>query len=234
MSKIAGRDVILYIVTNASPETLEAIGCSRTCTLTTNAVTAGVSTIGSGIYSEFKALSINWTVSVDGLATFGDNMTIKTLRDYQLTLQPLFIMFKESTADTEQEYFGYAIITSITSTGNYNDVETYSVQMQGTGSIGNLYGNYPGNFHTAAVHSDTPGAGQTTIDLAWTAAYPTPDSYTIRVVNDTTSTTTFITGITGTTQSIVLISADSYSFNIKSIYFGGSAESDYSPTVSFN
>ncbi len=234
MSKIAGKDVILYIVTSASPEVLTPIGCSRTCTLTTNAVTGGVSTNNSGIYSEFKALSINWTVSVDGLATFGENMDIKTLRAYQFALQPILINFKESNVNTSVEYFGYAIITSVTATGNYNDVETYSVQMQGTGSIGNIYGNYPGSFHTAAIHSDTPIVGETTIDLAWTAAYPPPDSYTIRVVDDTTSTTTFITGITGTTQSIILISADSYSFNIKSIYFGGSAESDYSPTVTFN
>ncbi len=135
MSKIAGRDVILYIVTSASPETLEAIGCSRTCTLTTNAVTAGVSTIGSGIYSEFKAMSINWTVSVDGLATFDENMSIFTLRGYQFALTPILIDFKESTADEEVDYRGYAVITSVVSIGSYNDVETYSVQMQGTGEL---------------------------------------------------------------------------------------------------
>jgi predicted secreted protein len=131
MSKIAGKDVILYIVVSASPEVLQAIGCSRTCVLTTNAVTAGVSTVGSGIYSEFKALSINWTASIDGLATFGENMTLAALRAYQFALQPVAIVYTEGSTD----YTGYGIITSVVSTGNYNDVENYSVQIQGTGEL---------------------------------------------------------------------------------------------------
>jgi predicted secreted protein len=132
MSKIAGKDVLLFIAISASPEVLQGIGCSRTCTLTTNTVTAGVSTLGSGIYSEFKALSINWTVSVDGLATFGENMDMATLREYQFALQPVVIVFTDSTA---AQYRGYGIITSAVNTGNYNDVETYSVQIQGTGEL---------------------------------------------------------------------------------------------------
>ena len=132
MSKIPGNTVFLYLAISASPEVLQIIGCSRTCTLTTNAVTAGVSTVGSGIYSEFKALSINWTMNVDGLATEGENMDLATLRGYQFALQPILAVFAEGTS---QESRGYGIITSVANTGSYNDVETYSMQLQGTGEL---------------------------------------------------------------------------------------------------
>lgn len=235
MSKISGKDVIVYLRTQASPEILKPICCSRSCTLNTQSATAGISTIGSGIWSEFKGLSMNWNMSVDGLATFGQNADIQTLRNLQFALTPVFLTFSEYAGGLAVDYAGNAIITSVQSTGSYADVETYSVQFQGTGElvITNACGNYPLLFQIIDVHPNTPIAGETTLDLVWDSANPVPLTYTVKIFDITSNTTTFVTGIIeiGHTVSIVVNSSHSYALSIQSVY--DQCSSSFSPVINW-
>lgn len=234
MSKILGKNVTLSILIAGSPSELKVIGCGRTCTLITNVQTAGKSTTGSGTWQEFKAIVNSWSVTADGIATVDENLSIADLRALQFTLTPVVISFKEVIGATTIYYSGYALIVNVQTAGNYNDVETYNVQLQGTGELiqgtGDIYGNYPNLFYLASVAPDTPIPGQTTLGFTWSAANPAADSYTIRIHNYTTNTTTFDTGIVTTGHSIVVDSASNYSFAVKSVYIG-LGSSIYSPSI---
>lgn len=135
MAKILGKNVTLLIVTGESPEVVEMIGCSRTCELTTTVDILPASTLGSGLWKEFKAISNSWSGRVDGLTTVNENLTIATLRTMQALLQPVVISFEEVVGALVIDYRGAAIIVSVQTSGNYADAETYNVQLQGTGEL---------------------------------------------------------------------------------------------------
>lgn len=187
MSKILGKNVTLSIVIDASPQEIELIGCARECTLITTMNTAPKSTVGSGKYQEFTGLSIGWNVSVTGLATVGENMDMQTLTGMQFSLLPVIISFKETTATGDIYYSGYALITSIQRTGNYNDAESYTVQLLGTGELlidsVAVYGNYPTNITAVLVSGPL-------LLITWTdVPYPVPSSYTVRITDINLNTT---------------------------------------------
>lgn len=235
MSKILGKNVLVYFLLPESPPQFQPAGCSRNCVLTTNTVIAPVSTVGSGIWSEFKGLSMNWTISIDGLATFDENLGLVELRAKQFSLQTVYVTFQEYINSSRQiNYSGYAVIQSVASTGSYTDVETYSIQLQGTGQLyvadGIIYGNPPTGFEITAVHPNTPGPGEVTLDFAWIEAVPPPENYRLEALDTTID---FLSGWdgSGTTTSLQLNDAHSYEFRIKSAYFSYQAFSEYSPTV---
>lgn len=177
------------MVTQASPEERTVIACARTCTLLTNVVTAPISTIGSGKFSEYKALSINWSISSDGICTIDENMDLGTLRALQFQLTPIYIYFEEAATESTIVYYGQAIITNVQTSGAYNDVENYSIQLQGTGELINS-----ASLRIIMIQPDTPSDGQTTLTFDFDQ-YPNATAYTIRIrditagtlINDTAS-----------------------------------------------
>jgi predicted secreted protein len=215
MSKILGKDVTLSIVVNASPQEIILIGCARTATLITNTVTAPKSTVGSGIWQEFTALSMNWSASVNGLATVGENMDMQTLRSMQFTLQPVIVSFKEATVTGDIYYSGFAIIQSIQTSGNYADAETYDVQLQGTGELifeQAVYGTYPTDITAVLI------AGPQLL-ISWNApAFPVPDSYTVRVIDSDLNTTTYYPGIVTGSTTVPIDPDHNYRIAVQSNY----------------
>ncbi len=133
MSLVLGKDVILYVNNN---NTFTPIACSRNCVFTTVTDTAGKSTIGSGIWREFKPIANSGTLHADGIVSFDNNLPVSTIRAYQFNWTEL--QFQFHVADEGGEgvlYQGTLIITQVTETGNYNDVATYSVDAIVSGAI---------------------------------------------------------------------------------------------------
>lgn len=91
--------------------------------------------------------------------------------------------------------------------------------------------NFPINFRITAVHINTPSPGFTTLDFAWDAASPVPDSYTISIFDNEQQTTSYVTEIIGLTQSIQVVADDSFKFAIRSNYAAG--QSDFSPEINY-
>lgn len=180
MGKILGKDFILYAVLDWSPEQRIPIGCARSVTLTTTTQIAPISTVGSGIWQEFKGLSLSWNVSTDGLCTFDVNMSIPTLRMYQFGLTPMYFELVATSGTTQVTYSGYAIIQNVDETGSYSDVMNYSVQLQGTGELYNS-----GDFRIINVAPDDPDPGTTTLTFTF-SQLSGASAYTIRVRDITT------------------------------------------------
>lgn len=239
MSKILGLDVIVKVMVSASPVEFEPIGCARNCTLTSNANIAGKSTIGSGIYQEFIGLSINWDVSVDGLATFNENTSLLTLRQLQAALQPVVISFTETVGDSSVEYTGNALITSVVASGNYADAETFDVQFQGTGELaadtGTIFGNPPTGLEITSFTIGIPEVGDTELIVEWNVAFPVPaGGYRIKIHNVLSDEDTYQDVPVGESVDVVVNdSSPTWELSIKSVYIAGLLESEYSPTITY-
>lgn len=232
--KILGKNVNVFILMDDSPTTFVPFGCARTCVFTSNTVIAGVSTIGSGTFSEYKALSTNWNVSVSGLCTFDENAEIPDVRVLQKSLVQVYISFVQTAGSRTAYYSGYGILENITETGSYTDVETYDIQIQGSGEYAidetAVYGNAPDDFSINTENPDTPSAGLTTLTFIWDEASPLPGSYTVEATNTSDGAVTLYDGIVDNDGwNFVAYTDNNYTFRIRSDY-GGFAHSEWSAT----
>ncbi len=132
MSFILGKNVILYILTSASPVEYTVIGCARNTKITLNVETADKTTIGSGTFREYKPLSSSWTGSVDGLSA-DQNISIRNLLAYAEDLTILTIQF--DLGDGGNPLTGEILLTNVEAGANYNDAATFNVTFQGTGQL---------------------------------------------------------------------------------------------------
>lgn len=227
MSFIQGIDVVLYVLTSASPEEFTVIGCARTVKITQNTDTAEKTTIGSGTNKEFKPLINSWTGTVDGLSST-ENLTLRQLLQYQKNLTVLTISF--DLGDGGLPITGNVIITSVEAGGNYNDAATFNLSFQGTGNL-SLVGLYPEDFRIVLVQPDYPSAGLTTITFDFNEPSPPGTAYTIRDIVISTGVQGFNTG-GGPPRSIVITTANiPYSFAIRTETPDG--PSDYSPEITY-
>lgn len=221
----------------------KVLSCWRSSTLQITADAIGKSTKGSGNFKEFEGSALSWQVSGEGLLYQDADFDIHDAYDLMKTLANVFVVFTVTAYDdagvfaSVVYYYGAAIITGITETGNVNDNASFNVSLQGTGELYRddeiLYGIAPYNLQVTHVSVDDPTAGQSTLTLIWFQGDPIPTSYTLKVVDNTTVTTTEITGITDFDGYLFVIdSTHNYTFSVKSIYYG-IGESNYSSSINY-
>ena len=134
MSLVYGGEVILGV--DSGDGQYKVIGCGRTKNLSTQTATAGKSTKGSGQWEENKAISKSWMATVTGLCSYDTNLDIGTLRNLQFLMAPIgFQFFSKDKNNLGQIYSGQAIIVKVDETGTYNDLDTFSVELKGTGEL---------------------------------------------------------------------------------------------------
>ncbi len=156
MSKVLGKDVVLFVRNN---NTYDTIACGRQCSFTSNVEIAGKSTIGSGLFREYKALVNSASISADGIVSFDDNMAVSSLRSFQMNFTELLFQFRVVDEGGEGViYAGTLLITSITETGSYNDMATYSIQAVVTGqwTITSTVGNPDVIYFNTQDNGDNP------------------------------------------------------------------------------
>ena len=223
MSKILGKDVTISVYTGTDPQyvvpgTLAVIACGRACALITIVQVAGKSTTGSGTWAEYKALVNGWEVTSDGICTVGENIGLQTLRQLQSSLTPVVVSFKEEAGGTIIYHSGEAIITNIQTSKNYNDLEIFSIRLQGTGQLftDGVFGLPPPGVYVWHYFTDVPSPGFTTLDIRWEAAQYPEDSFTLRTISGAGAS--YNTGITSLAfVGLVITTANTYTFSVKSV-----------------
>jgi hypothetical protein len=201
--------------------------------------TIGKSTIDSGNFREYEAVSIGWTGSAEGQVHVDSGVfTVHDIFDLQKTLAPVFLVWEvDAGAAGTVYYYMSAIITILTQVYNVNDIASFNAEFQGTGEMGRdteapIYGNYPELFQISEVSPDTPGPGEVTIDFVWNAADPEPEGYRIDIYDVTADNLYLLDGGGGTnTLQTSLDDTHSYTFKIRSAYFAYTAFSEYSPVI---
>lgn len=139
MGFIRGENVILFAYDDGQ---WKPIICARNCSLTTNAETIETSITGSGVWRTFEYTGLTWSANLDG-AIFLDGtneLTASDLRAFQFGRQKLLIRYQRTdTAGNVYTEEGNAIITSISDSGEYTNLNTYSLDLVGTGPLTIVY-----------------------------------------------------------------------------------------------
>jgi hypothetical protein len=116
--------------------------CARSCSFTIETDTIETSIKGSGKYRTFVPRSNASTGSLEGLTQLGaaNNLSIADLITLQLSHE-ILLMRWEDVADNGQIFTKQLemFITNTTQTASFDNVATFSVSLQGTGSIELVY-----------------------------------------------------------------------------------------------
>lgn len=176
MSLVKGENFVLWFLDGGI---YKPSACARSGNISVTTETLETSVTGSGNWRTNEGAVHSFTVGFEGLQAFGvaDSLSIAELQAKQFAMEKIYCRYI-ATAENGDLYRMefYAIITGSTLTGSFDGVATFSVNMQGTGSINQIYDPPPPNSGEVYRY---PAAGST--------APATPGAYT------------WATGITGKT-----------------------------------
>ena len=131
MKKVIGTNI--KCLTKDPNGTFKHIAFARSAIISMSRDMKEIASSTSGIYKEYRPLRIQWSASIDGL-----------LSDEQAKLYSLFetgkaldISWQDGNQNTPINFFyrGKAYIKSLVLTGNIHEMATFSVELQGTGTL---------------------------------------------------------------------------------------------------
>lgn len=142
---ISGSNLVLG-VDLAGGSSYTAVGGSSSCTLNVNQETIDISSKDSQGNKEFMNGARSWTIDCEAFFTDGDTTSADVpVRDgdsasgWYPSLEAgtkIRCQFSTTTGQTgASKYIGYGYITSISVAGSVGEWSTYSVSIQGTGSL---------------------------------------------------------------------------------------------------
>jgi predicted secreted protein len=138
MSLVKGENFIFYIFNT----TWKMYVCARSGNMSINTDTIETTAPGNGNYKTFKPTVHSFTASIDGVISLNvtGSLTLPELQALQLAKTKLLCRFTQTSQDgdvyTKECYF---YITNSTDTGSFDGVATFSLSLQGTGGITQIY-----------------------------------------------------------------------------------------------
>ena len=172
MSKlVAGENFIFHIYNGG---VWKPYYCARSGNISVNTETIETSTTGAGVWRTYETTANSFSGQIDGVMSVDTTTSIQwsELRTLQFAQTKLLCRFTATSGAgdlyIEEAYF---IITNSVATGSFDGVATFSVSLQGTGAITQIYTpptpnptgtvyRYPAAGATAPV---TPGESVVTI-----------------------------------------------------------------------
>lgn len=133
MAKLRGVDLVIMV--NTGDETTpvwSVVGGQRSATISETVETLDATTKDSdpGTY-DYEYGLYTWTISCEGIY-IPDDASYQLLKTAMRGRQKVKVRIQEAGTATEE---GYAILTSRELEAPYEDMATYSVEMQGTGQL---------------------------------------------------------------------------------------------------
>lgn len=172
MSKlVAGENFIFHIYNGG---VWKPYYCARSGNISVNTETIETSTTGAGVWRTYETTANSFSGQIDGVMSVDTTTSIQwsELRTLQFAQTKLLCRFT-ATSGAGDPYIeeAYFIITNSVATGSFDGVATFSVSLQGTGAITQVYTpptpnptgtvyRYPAAGATAPV---TPGESVVTI-----------------------------------------------------------------------
>jgi predicted secreted protein len=135
MGLVKGDNVILFIYDGGM---WKPVVCGTSCSFQTDAEDIETSITGSGAWRTYEYVALTWTCSFDGVILLDglNELSLQDLRSYQYSRQKVLIRYQRED-DSANVYTdeGYALITSISDTGDLDSMATFSVSLKGTGPL---------------------------------------------------------------------------------------------------
>jgi predicted secreted protein len=144
MGKVKGEDVLLTM-TNGSE--FVPIGCARTLTYDIQQDLIETSITNNGKFRTYTSGAVTWSATVEGFTYLEkgniDRMGIGELIDKLQYGEVFTLIWYEH--DIDNLYFsrrtGQVLIESINETASFDNMSVFTLNLKGTGSINNEYGD---------------------------------------------------------------------------------------------
>lgn len=135
MSYVLGKDVVLSFFDGSF---YKPAACALDCTMSTKTNFVETSVEGAGNFKTVEPTQDSWSVSANGLVSLEEvnQLDIAELRVKQFAHEVILMHFTR-TSVTGQIYedIGYVYIESVEDTGVYNGMNTFSINLIGTGVL---------------------------------------------------------------------------------------------------
>lgn len=137
MSLVTGENVIVEFYHNGN---WVPYACARSCTLSTITELIEVSVTGSGKYKHFTPTVNSFTGNIDGIVALNKPgfLTLFQLRQFQLAHVLQRVRFTRGAQDGVSFYVDTIdfFITNVTDTSSFDNVSTFTLELQGSGVLG--------------------------------------------------------------------------------------------------
>ena len=151
MGFVRGQNIILFIYDGGI---WKPVVCGRDCSFETSAEDIETSITGSGVWRTYEYAALTWTCSFDGVILLDglNQLSLQDVRAFQYGRQKVLIRYqREDDASNVYTDEGYGLITSISDSGNFEDLGLFSIQIKGTGPLTSVITPTPVD-PTAKVH----------------------------------------------------------------------------------
>ncbi len=156
MNLVKGKNVAVMFFED---DEWKLYACARACTLATTTDLIDVTVTGSGKYKSFEPTVNSFAGNIDGLVNLDDDgstLSLADLRERQLAHQKLKVMYQriaeDGTTYSEEAFF---YITSVTDTSSFDNINTFTVELQGTGAITQMFCPMPQNVFIDTITNDS-------------------------------------------------------------------------------
>ena len=161
MSKVKGKNVLVLFYDVASA-TYKPYACAMSCDLNLNTDIVETSVVGAGSWSTFRAIKNSFDGSITGLTNLNKKNTLSLLdlRTKQTSFMELLMRFQR-TDENGNKYLseGKFIISKSSDSGPNEAMNSFSIDLKGTGVLTNIITIVSGEFIYGSTNLDT-----TTID----------------------------------------------------------------------
>jgi len=135
---VNGKNVSLLIYDNGQ---YRLYACATSCSISIGTSTVETSTLGSGSWASFMPQKHSWNGSLNGVVNLDEDgqLSLYDLRALQIAKTKLVIQFQYiDEAGNEYDENGECYIVNSTANGDVNNISTFSIEIQGTGALGQL------------------------------------------------------------------------------------------------
>lgn len=142
MDLVLGKDIVVYTYISGI---WKMFACARTASFSLATSMLEIVVAGSGDFANFIPQKHSFTGSIDGLINLDNtNLRLSDFRALQLAKTKMLMRF-ERTGQSGDVYTteGYFYITNSEDTGSYADVSTFSISLQGTGKLTEVFTPIP-------------------------------------------------------------------------------------------
>lgn len=132
--KVTGKNVVV-LIDDGGTNKLYACATSATLNLVTEVIET--SEQGSGKFATFLPTKNSFTGSLEGVTTLGEvsMLSLKDLRQKQIDQIVLTVIFQRTSGTDVYSNTGKFIITGSSDTGNFNEMNLFTIELQGTGPL---------------------------------------------------------------------------------------------------
>jgi predicted secreted protein len=139
MATVRGKNVTVRIYDDG----WKLYACASSCSLDVNTSVIETSVTGSGTWATFIPQKNSWSGSLQGVVNLDSDssLTLYDLRVKQIALTEFQIQFER--IDDDGNYYldqGHAIIVNSSDTGSVDDINTFTIGLQGTGALTPILG----------------------------------------------------------------------------------------------